>query len=131
MPFQRGFQRFINFDQVFTQPDVPKPLKKFCFVPPPCRHFAPFITTMVNFVSKWSLCRGYSGMQANFPVSGLALKDEKGLSDRETQVLKLFDTANAFTRKDVEQAVGISQATAIILLRGMLNKCMKTGEAPL
>jgi len=58
----------------------------------------------------------------NFLASVGAKSGENGLSEREKQVLKLFEKADAVTRKDVEQAVRISQATAIILLRGMLNR---------
>ena len=44
------------------------------------------------------------------------------LSYRENQVLGLFETMEIITRKDVEQALKISQATAILLLRRMTEK---------
>jgi len=44
------------------------------------------------------------------------------LNDREKRVLALLDAKESITRKDVEQALKISQATAIILLRDMTEK---------
>jgi len=44
------------------------------------------------------------------------------VSKRERQVLQLFDAREFIVRKDVEEAVGISQATAIVLLREMTQK---------
>ena len=43
-------------------------------------------------------------------------------SEREQRVLALLDDTESITRKEVEQHLGISQATAITLLRGMLHK---------
>jgi len=58
----------------------------------------------------------------NFLTSANTKTGEKDLSERERQVLRLFDKAGTITRKDVEQASGISQATAITLLREMVSK---------
>jgi len=44
------------------------------------------------------------------------------LGARERQVFALFERAAYITRKDVEHAVGVSQATAITLLHNMLKK---------
>jgi len=44
------------------------------------------------------------------------------LTRREKKVLELFNKQEYVTRKDVEEAIEISQATAIILLREMLGK---------
>jgi len=44
------------------------------------------------------------------------------LSYRENQVLGLFETMGSITRKDVQQALKTSQATAILLLRKMAEK---------
>ena len=44
------------------------------------------------------------------------------LSDREKRVMALIKSKGSITRKDVEQALGISQATAIILLRELTEK---------
>jgi len=57
----------------------------------------------------------------NFLVSTNAKTNKNGLSERERQVLKLFEKAETIARKDVEQAAGISQATAITLLRDMVS----------
>ena len=43
-------------------------------------------------------------------------------TEREEQVLNLFDKKDYIVRKDVEEAVGVSQATAIVLLREMTKK---------
>ena len=43
-------------------------------------------------------------------------------SQREEQVLRLLDTQEFIVRKEVEKATGVSQATAITLLRDMTQK---------
>jgi ATP-dependent DNA helicase RecG len=43
-------------------------------------------------------------------------------NEREKQVLQLFREKKSIARKDVEMATGISQATAVLLLRDMVNK---------
>ena len=45
-------------------------------------------------------------------------------TDREKQVLDLLSVTNSISRKDAEEALDISQATAILLLRGMTEKGM-------
>ena len=55
-------------------------------------------------------------------VSQAIQADGTGLSQREEQVLRLLDETGSIVRKDVERALGISQATAIILLRQMIEK---------
>ena len=47
---------------------------------------------------------------------------DSNLTERECKVLKLFDGEVFITRNDVEKALGISQATAIKLLRSMFSK---------
>ena len=51
-------------------------------------------------------------------------------SDREKQVLRLFDKSESIVRKDVEKTLGISQTTAIGLLRIMTAKglLIKAGQ---
>ena len=44
------------------------------------------------------------------------------ISEREKQVLSLFDKQYYIVRKDVEAVAGISQATAVVLLREMVRK---------
>jgi ATP-dependent DNA helicase RecG len=44
------------------------------------------------------------------------------VSDREKLVLSLFNKQEYIVRKDVESAIGISQPTAVVLLRKMLDK---------
>ena len=44
------------------------------------------------------------------------------LSDRENQVIRLFDQKEFIQRKDVESALKISQQTAVLLIRNMLEK---------
>ena len=43
-------------------------------------------------------------------------------TEREERVIRLLDTKDFIVRKDVEEATGISQATAIVLLRDMTQK---------
>lgn len=43
-------------------------------------------------------------------------------SDREEAVIRLFDGQDKLVRKDIQSALQISQATAILLLREMLDK---------
>ncbi|MCL2865324.1 MAG: putative DNA binding domain-containing protein [Lachnospiraceae bacterium] len=54
-------------------------------------------------------------------------------TEREEQVLGLFNTRKFIVRKDVEKIVGVSQATAIMLLREMLQKGLleKVGDGRL
>ena len=58
----------------------------------------------------------------NFHAAASSKTGGNGLSERERQVLKLFEKVTAITRKDVEHAAGISQATAVVLLREMVNR---------
>ena len=44
------------------------------------------------------------------------------LSQREQQILQLFEQKPHIVRKDVEDALQVSQATAILLLREMVEK---------
>lgn len=46
---------------------------------------------------------------------------EPVISEKKEMVLRLFETVEFIARKDVEAALGISQATAIVLLREMLE----------
>lgn len=46
----------------------------------------------------------------------------KALNEREKQVISLFSENDFIIRSDVETAVGVSQSTAIILLRNMVEK---------
>ena len=53
---------------------------------------------------------------------------QQQLSAREQQVMALFENADFIIRKDVERAVGVSQATAITLLRDMTEKELLSKE---
>lgn len=41
---------------------------------------------------------------------------------RENAVIGLFEERDTVARKDVEEALGVSQATAVLILREMVNK---------
>lgn len=60
----------------------------------------------------------YAANQQNEMPAG-PRKDER---QREEIVLRLFDHQEEITRKDVESALGISQATAILLIRSMTDR---------
>ena len=47
---------------------------------------------------------------------------ESRLSDYERTVTALFDTRESITRKDAEKALGLSQAMAVRVLRGLVKK---------
>ena len=91
-------------------------------------------TGMLKIQESYSTCEAKPGIElsdnafritlpnVNFPVSSGGKTVVRPLSEREKQVLALFDHTGPITRKDVEQAVGVSLATAIILLREMLEK---------
>lgn len=51
-----------------------------------------------------------------------APKKEIVSKEKKEQVLQLFEKKEFFVRRDVETALGISQATAIVLLREMLDE---------
>ena len=58
---------------------------------------------------------------------------EPVISEKKEMVLRLFETVEFIARKDVEAALGISQATAIVLLRemledGLIEKSMQGGK---
>ena len=55
---------------------------------------------------------------------------KNSLNEREIKVISLLESSPSITRKDIEQALEISQATAIILLREMTEKrlLIKTGQ---
>jgi len=59
-------------------------------------------------------------VNASAPTSRKAKAE--GLSARERRVLQLFENAQFIVRKDVEHAIGVSQATAIVLLREMVER---------
>lgn len=59
---------------------------------------------------------GISNLVVNRPVPDT--------SAREKQVLRLFDKSEHIVRKDVEKAIGVSQSTAINLLRVMTEKSL-------
>jgi len=48
--------------------------------------------------------------------------ENSSVTKREELVLRLFDSNEFIVRKDIEQAAGVSQATAIVLLREMTQK---------
>ncbi len=48
------------------------------------------------------------------------------ISEREKQVLSLFNEQYYIVRKDVEAVAGVSQATAVVLLREMVKKGLLT-----
>lgn len=50
------------------------------------------------------------------------VEESVGLSERENQVLALLRNNRLINRKDVEKALGISQSSAGVLLRGMAEK---------
>lgn len=55
-------------------------------------------------------------------ASANVLEKSTILSDREEAVIHLFDAQDKLIRKDIQSALKISQATAILLLREMLDK---------
>ena len=62
------------------------------------------------------------------PNTNYKLENALQLDGREKQVLSMFGNAEAIARAQVQDVLGISQATAILLLRGMLNKGLLSTE---
>lgn len=61
----------------------------------------------------------------NESSNGMEVREEDGalvVSTREKQVLALFGDKYSLTRKEVEEALGISQSTAVVLLKKMLGR---------
>ena len=52
----------------------------------------------------------------------LLVREETEAAKREVEVLRLFETKPFLIRKDVEEALGVSQSTAILLLRKMIEQ---------
>ena len=57
----------------------------------------------------------------NYEHEALAPKKETVMNKKKEQVLQLFENSDYIVRKDVETTLGVSQATAIVLLREMLD----------
>jgi ATP-dependent DNA helicase RecG len=57
----------------------------------------------------------------NYAHEAPAPKKEAVINEKKENVMRLFENREFFIRKDVETALGISQATAISLLREMLD----------
>lgn len=66
----------------------------------------------------------------NFAENGMDVSRSKpakiGEEDRQEALLRLAEKRGYITRKDVESALGISQATAILILRNMVSKGLLT-----
>ncbi len=58
----------------------------------------------------------------NIPSASLTAKQNPRINEREKQVLALFQKKDSIARSDVETALNVSQATAVVLLREMVAK---------
>jgi ATP-dependent DNA helicase RecG len=63
-----------------------------------------------------------NAFKITLPNTNYRIENRLQLEGRETQVMAMFADADRITRAEVQEALGVSQATAISLLRGMLDK---------
>ncbi|MDR0220201.1 MAG: putative DNA binding domain-containing protein [Lachnospiraceae bacterium] len=70
-----------------------------------------------------------NAFKITLPNINYKTEDTLQLDGREKQVLNLFENKGFVTRAEVQAALGVSQATAISLLRGMLNKGLLATES--
>jgi len=64
----------------------------------------------------------YAGKRKEFPIK------VKGKADRKESILQLAKKQGYITRKDVEAELSVSQATAILILRDMVETGLLTKE---
>ena len=69
-----------------------------------------------------------NAFKITLPNTNVKLENALQLDGREKQVLAMLGNASAVTRAQVQNALGISQATAISLLRDMLNNGLLSTE---
>ena len=69
-----------------------------------------------------------NAFKITLPNTNYKLENALQLDGREKQVLAMLGNADAITRAQVQDALGISQATAISLLRDMLNQGLLSTE---
>jgi ATP-dependent DNA helicase RecG len=69
-----------------------------------------------------------NAFKITLPNTNYKIENTLPLDVRERQVLNLFENKSSVTRAEVQNALGVSQATAISLLRDMLNKCLLMTE---
>lgn len=58
----------------------------------------------------------------NLNSSGSIVKPRKEIDYREQKIISLFDEKETIVRKDIENALNVSQATAILLARDLVDK---------
>lgn len=60
----------------------------------------------------------------NYRKSSKSLNNLEALAadTRENMIISLFEEKDLIVRKDVETALGVSQATSVLILREMVNK---------
>jgi ATP-dependent DNA helicase RecG len=63
-----------------------------------------------------------NAFKITLPNANFRTENTLQLDNRERQVMHLFENTDAITRAQVQDALGISQSTAISLLRDMLEK---------
>ncbi|MDR3364923.1 MAG: hypothetical protein LBS91_08285 [Clostridiales Family XIII bacterium] len=81
-----------------------------------------------NFAVQPTIELSDNAFKITLPNTNCKIENTLHLDGREKQVLNLLGNADFITRAEVQNSLGISQATAISLLRGMLNKGLLSTE---
>jgi ATP-dependent DNA helicase RecG len=86
------------------------------------------IDSYKNFAVQPTIELSDNAFKITLPNTNYKIENTFQLDNREKQVTNLFGNADFITRAEVQDALGISQATAISLLRDMLNKGLLSTE---
>jgi ATP-dependent DNA helicase RecG len=81
-----------------------------------------------NFAVQPAIELSDNAFKITLPNTNYKIENALQLSGREKQALNLIGNSDFITRAEVQDALGISQATAISLLRDMLNKGLLSTE---
>ena len=81
-----------------------------------------------NFTVQPTVELSDNAFKITLPNTNIKLENALQLDGREKQVLAMLGNAGTITRAEVQDALGISQATAISLLRDMLNHGLLSTE---
>jgi ATP-dependent DNA helicase RecG len=81
-----------------------------------------------NFPAQPAIELSDNAFKITLPSTNFKTRNTLQLDMREKQVLGLFENTKHITRGQVQETLGISQATAISLLRDMLNKGLLSTE---
>ncbi|MDR0380491.1 MAG: putative DNA binding domain-containing protein [Oscillospiraceae bacterium] len=81
-----------------------------------------------NFAVQPTIELSDNAFKITLPNTNYRVESTLQLDGREEQVMKMFGSRDIITRVEVQEVLGISQATAIVLLRNMMHKGLLSTE---